>query len=54
MLALKGYEQNEGFSVISTEEMLEINGGSGSKEEGPFIEVDPEDQSVSIGYRHMK
>ena len=54
MLALKGYEQNEGFSVISTEEMLEINGGSGSKEPEPFIEVDPEDQSVSIGVRIPK
>ena len=54
MLALKGYEQNEGFSVISTEEMLEINGGSGSKEPEPFIEYDPESDSVNVGVRIPK
>ena len=39
MLALKGYEQNEGFSAMSTDEMLEINGGSGSKEPEPNVGV---------------
>lgn len=28
MIALKGYEQNKGFSVMSTDELYFINGGS--------------------------
>jgi len=30
MLALKGYEQTTGFSVLNTDELFYINGGSGS------------------------
>ena len=45
---------NEGFSVMSTEEMLEINGGSGSKEPEPFIEYDPESDSVNVEVRIPK
>ena len=30
MLALKSYEQNEGFSTINADELFFINGGSGT------------------------
>lgn len=39
---------------MSTEEMLEINGVSGSKEPEPFIEYDPESDSVNVGVRIPK
>ena len=29
MLAMKSYEQNEGFSVMTADEMYFVNGGSG-------------------------
>lgn len=29
MLALKGYEQSNGFSVMNTDELFFINGGCG-------------------------
>lgn len=54
MLALQSYEQNNGFSAMSTDEFLEINGGSGSKEPEPFIEYDPESDSVNVGVRIPK
>ena len=34
--------------------MLEINGDSGSKEPEPFIEYDPESDSVNVGVRIPK
>lgn len=30
MLALKSFEKTEGFSVLNTDELFYINGGSGS------------------------
>ena len=30
MLAMKSYEQNEGFSVMTADEMYFVNGGSGN------------------------
>jgi len=39
---------------MSVDEMLEINGGSGSKEQEPFIEYDPESVSVNVRVRIPK
>ena len=52
MLALQSYEQNEGFSVMSTDELYFINGGSeGISFEDSSIKYSHNiNENVSVGY----
>lgn len=48
MLAMRSYEQNEGFSVMTADELFYVNGGSGSsgttKPPLPTIDTPPQQE----------